>query len=86
MKFDAKQAKQSFKLLRNLGFDQLKIMEQEILEDVYGRGLTPDLIDKVYAFVFTVNLAAQQRNLSFAEYSVLLCDVTKMMETLEFEQ
>lgn len=69
--------------MRKLGqcsFEQLKVTEQELLDEIYAGGLTPELIQKVYTMNFVVILSAQNRSISPAEYGVLIGDLAKLFE------
>lgn len=71
-----------FQFMQKMGllkFDVLKLTVQELLEDVYSLGLTPELQSKLCNLNHCIILALQNHNITIGEYGILLGDILGML-------
>lgn len=67
-------AERAMSKISKLKYEPLMNALQE-LADEFERGVTTELIDKLYALNFTIILAAQGRGINFQEYCNLMLEL-----------
>ena len=74
--------KARFQFMQKMGllkFDVLKLTEQELLEDIYSSGLTPELYCKLCDLNHCIILALQNHSITIGEYGILLGNILCML-------
>ena len=62
-----------------LNFDVLRLTEQELFEDIYSSGLTPELYGKLCNLNHCIILALQNHSITIGEYGILLGNILCML-------
>ena len=68
-------AERAMRKLGQCSYEQLKVAEQELLDELYSSDFSPEVCQKVYSFNFCVVLAAQSKSITFEEYRMLIGDL-----------